>query len=205
MYGGVSRAQGSRPVVGASSPSIRASGTVSYDQFLTFPYRSFRRRCGYLAGPAIATFGNRSATSGTISSEKSRTESSFALQAGFDNMTAPWRSLGPKRVPLRRRCRAIPQARVRFHRVGHCDAASSYRGPALPLHPEPDALGRQENRTAEPLCPKHRLIPLSTLLQRFACARLSGRACRNLVPGVSRNAHTPRSFDRSSLRWLVRS
>jgi hypothetical protein len=44
-------------------------------------------------------------------------------------------------------------------------------------------------------------IPLSTLLQRFACARLSRPRLPESCPGVSATLTTT-AFDRSSLRWL---
>ena len=43
--------------------------------------------------------------------------------------------------------------------------------------------------------------PLSTLLQRFACARLSRPRLPESCPGVSATLTTT-AFDRSSLRWL---
>jgi hypothetical protein len=43
--------------------------------------------------------------------------------------------------------------------------------------------------------------PLSTLLQRFACARLSRPCLAESRPGVSATLTTA-AFDRSSLRWL---
>ena len=43
--------------------------------------------------------------------------------------------------------------------------------------------------------------PLSTLLQRFACARLSRPCLPKSRPGVSATLTTT-AFDRSSLRWL---
>src|ERR1700722_6054762 len=43
--------------------------------------------------------------------------------------------------------------------------------------------------------------PLSTLLQRFACARLSRPCLPESRPGVSATLTTT-AFDRSSLRWL---
>src|SRR6266853_2380339 len=43
--------------------------------------------------------------------------------------------------------------------------------------------------------------PLSTLLRRFACARLSRPCLPESCPGVSATLATT-AFDRSSLRWL---
>src|SRR6476659_2121176 len=54
-------------------------------------------------------------------------------------------------------------------------------------------------RVAPPALPSPN--PLSTLLQRFACARLARPYLPESCPGVSATLTTT-AFDRSSLRWL---